>query len=64
MGVCLVAYPQSADDCLGPLVFESDYDKGGHFAAWERPDAIAGDLQRMFGKGGPCFSIVPGKSGY
>jgi hypothetical protein len=54
----------SADGCLGTLVFESDYDKGGHFAAWERPDAIVGDLQKMFGKGGPCFSIVPGKSGY
>jgi hypothetical protein len=60
----LVEDPQGADECLGSLVFESEYDKGGHFAAWERPDAIAGDLQKMFGNGGPCFSIVPGKSGY
>ncbi|KAF1956157.1 alpha/beta-hydrolase [Byssothecium circinans] len=37
---------------LGPLVYESDNDRGGHFAAWERPDVIAGDLVKMFGKGG------------
>ncbi|EMD61496.1 hypothetical protein GGP41_004103 [Bipolaris sorokiniana] len=49
---------------LGPLVYESIHDKGGHFAAHERPDAIAEDLQKMFGKGGPCFGIVPGKPGY
>jgi hypothetical protein len=64
MSAGLVGDLSSADGCLGTLVFESDYDKGGHFAAWERPDAIVGDLQKMFGKGGPCFSIVPGKSGY
>ncbi|KAF1915242.1 Alpha/Beta hydrolase protein [Ampelomyces quisqualis] len=49
---------------LGPVVYESENDKGGHFAAWERPDVIAGDLQKMFGKKGECYKIVPGKSGY
>ena len=49
---------------IGPLVYESDNDKGGHFAAWERPDVISGDLKKMFGKGGPCFGIVEGKDGY
>ena len=49
---------------LGPLVRESVHDKGGHFAAHERPDVIVADLQKMFGKDGPCYSIVPGKSGY
>lgn len=39
-------------------------DKGGHFAAYERPDVITDDLQKMFGKNGPCFEIVTGKSGY
>ncbi|KAF2739933.1 alpha/beta-hydrolase [Polyplosphaeria fusca] len=48
----------------GPVVYESEYDKGGHFAAWERPDAIVKDLGKMFGKGGPCYGIVEGKSGY
>jgi hypothetical protein len=49
---------------LGPVVHESDNDKGGHFAAWERPDVIVDDLQKMFGKSGQCFKIVPDKSGY
>jgi hypothetical protein len=48
----------------GPLVYESVNDKGGHFAAHERPDVIVADLQKMFGKSGPCYKIVPGKSGY
>lgn len=53
-----------ADRITGPVVHESHKDKGGHFAAWERPDAIAEDLQKMFGKGGPCYGIVEGKVGY
>ena len=27
----------------GEVMLESTHDKGGHFAAWERPDAIAKD---------------------
>ena len=49
---------------LGPVVYQSEHDRGGHFAAWERPDVIATDLQKMFGKNGPCFGIVKEKSGY
>lgn len=49
---------------IGPVVYESENDKGGHFAAWERPDVIAEDLQKMFCKKGECYKIVPGKSGY
>jgi hypothetical protein len=50
--------------CIGPLFYESVNEKGGHFAAHERPDVIVADLQKMFGKSGPCYEIVPGKSGY
>ncbi|KAF9474184.1 alpha/beta-hydrolase [Pholiota conissans] len=46
------------------LVFESEHESGGHFASTEKPDALVGDLRRMFGKGGPAFGVVPGKSGY
>lgn len=53
-----------ADKHTGPVVHESVNEKGGHFAAWERPDIIAGDLQKMFGKGGPCYNIIQGKDGY
>lgn len=49
---------------LGEVVHESVSDKGGHFAGWERPDVISGDLQTMFGKRGPCFGLIEGKSGY
>ncbi|KAF8880403.1 Alpha/Beta hydrolase protein [Infundibulicybe gibba] len=46
------------------LVFESQHDRGGHFAAYECPDELAGDLRKMFGRGGPAFAVVPGKTGY
>lgn len=49
---------------MGPVVYESEHERGGHFAAWERPDAIAGDLQRMFGRGGGAFGVVENRVGY
>jgi len=60
----LAVIPHTWGRTLGPVVYESDHDRGGHFAAWERPDAIAQDLQKMFGKGGPCYGVVKGKTGY
>ncbi|KAI0770446.1 alpha/beta-hydrolase [Fomes fomentarius] len=56
--------PKQWSHNLGKLVFESEHDKGGHFAAHEQPEALAGDLRRMFGKGGPAYGVVPGKNGY
>lgn len=46
------------------LVFESWHERGGHFAAYEKPEELVQDLRKMFGKGGPAFGVVPGKSGY
>ncbi|KAG6849688.1 hypothetical protein H0H93_006306 [Arthromyces matolae] len=46
------------------LVFEAEHDKGGHFAAHEQPRALADDLRKMFGKGGPAFGVVKDKNGY
>ncbi|KAF9476545.1 alpha/beta-hydrolase [Pholiota conissans] len=46
------------------LVFESEHQSGGHFASIEKPNELVEDLRRMFGKGGPAFGVVPGKSGY
>lgn len=34
------------------VVFESDHDAGGHFAAFEKPELLAADLKRMFRKNG------------
>lgn len=48
----------------GPVVYESENDKGGHFAAWERPDVIVKDLRTMFGKGGGAYGVVKGRAGY
>ena len=45
-------------------MFQNDHAKGGHFAAYERPEDLVGDLRKMFGKGGPAFGVVPGKNGY
>lgn len=60
----LSVFPKSWGRTLGNVVFESEYQKGGHFAAWERPDAIAGDLRKMFGRGGGAERVVKGKHGY
>ncbi|KAI3621519.1 epoxide hydrolase [Moniliophthora roreri] len=46
------------------IVFISNHERGGHFAAHEQPDKLAGDLRNMFGKGGPAYGVVPGKDGY
>jgi pimeloyl-ACP methyl ester carboxylesterase len=56
--------PRTWAKTMGPVVYENEQDRGGHFAAYECPDVIAMDLGRMFGKGGVCFGIVPGLSGY
>lgn len=56
--------PKAWARTMGPIVLESVHERGGHFAAWEKPEAIAGDLAKMFGKGGPCFGVVKGADGY
>ena len=49
---------------LGPLVYASESDHGGHFAATEHPEIIARDLRAMFAKGGPAHGCVEGRDGY
>lgn len=48
---------------MGPVVFEKEHGKGGHFAAWECPDAIVSDLRTMFGKDGGAYNLIMGKNG-
>jgi hypothetical protein len=45
-----VLLPKLWNQSLGPIVLESEHERGGHFAAWEQPDAIVQDLRSMFGK--------------
>lgn len=56
--------PKSWARELGPIAFVSEHKSGGHFAAFENPEGIMGDLRLMFGKGGGAFGAVEGKSGY
>ncbi|KAF8968914.1 Alpha/Beta hydrolase protein [Flammula alnicola] len=46
------------------LVFQSEHESGGHFAAHEKPQELVADVRKMFGRGGPAFGVVPGKTGY
>jgi hypothetical protein len=54
----LILLPKLWNRTLGPVVFEGEYKSGGHFAAWERPEAIIQDLQRMFGTEGGAYHIA------
>ncbi|KAI9739889.1 MAG: hypothetical protein M1818_004945 [Claussenomyces sp. TS43310] len=49
---------------LGPVVFEAENDRGGHFYATEYPDRLVRDLQTMFGKTGGAYAVVSEKDGY
>jgi hypothetical protein len=59
----LILLPKLWNQTLGPVVLENEYE-GGHFAAWERPDAIVGDLRAMFGKNGGVNEVLSGKCGH
>ncbi|EME78691.1 uncharacterized protein MYCFIDRAFT_63545 [Pseudocercospora fijiensis CIRAD86] len=56
--------PVSWRHTMGPIVFQKFYEKGGHFAGWERPKDLADGLCEMFGKGGGAYGVVSGKDGY
>lgn len=60
----LYVMPALWNRTLGDLVFNKEHDNGGHFAAFERPNELAGDLREMFGKGGGAYGVVEGKTGF
>ncbi|KAJ7721953.1 Alpha/Beta hydrolase protein [Mycena maculata] len=60
----ILVFPQSWTRDMGNVVFQQEHESGGHFAAYERPEYLADDLRKMFGKGGPAFGVVSGKTGY
>lgn len=49
---------------LGPVVFESSNERGGHFAAWEKPEALARDLKDMYRKGAEAAEGLGLSNGY
>lgn len=63
LGLCyapkeLTIVPRTWGRTLGPVVFESEKKRGGHFLAYEQPEEIVADLRAMFGSGGPCHDIL------
>ena len=48
----LIIMPREWCRTMGDLVRDSEFEEGGHFAAWERPEVLVKELQGMFGKGG------------
>jgi len=48
----IVTLPRSWSRALGNVVFEGQHEKGGHFAAFERPEDLAADLKKMFRRNG------------
>lgn len=60
----LVMWPMAWYRAIGNVVKEKEFDRGGHFAAWEVPELLAGDLKEFLGKGGPAYGAVTSKSGY
>lgn len=50
--------PECWWDTLGPIVSKKKFGKGGHFAAWERPEDLAGCLEEMYGVGGPANKVL------
>ncbi|KAH9037741.1 hypothetical protein EDB84DRAFT_1560494 [Lactarius hengduanensis] len=60
----LVQFPRVWLRAQAKIVFESEHEVGGHFAAYEQPEALVGDLREMFGQSGPATATVPGCTGY
>ncbi|KAH8990647.1 Alpha/Beta hydrolase protein [Lactarius hatsudake] len=60
----LVQFPRVWLRAQAKIVFESEHEVGGHFAAYEQPEALVTDLRKMFDKSGPAAGVVPGCDGY
>ncbi|KAI0078235.1 alpha/beta-hydrolase [Panus rudis PR-1116 ss-1] len=60
----IIYAPKAWARMIGNVVLEVDHNAGGHFAAHEQPELLAGDVKKMFGVGGPAYGVVPGKNGY
>ncbi|TBU39120.1 epoxide hydrolase [Dichomitus squalens] len=59
-----IRLPEQWAHTIGKVVHQSRHDRGGHFAAFEQPEALVGDLRGMFRRGGPAYGVVPDKDGY
>ena len=53
----IVVLPRAWGRTLGEVVFEVMHEDGGHFASYERPEVLVGDLRSMFGEGGGAYGV-------
>ncbi|KAL5342588.1 Alpha/Beta hydrolase protein [Aspergillus crustosus] len=60
----LMRYPPSRTQLLGYDVRVKEYPRGGHFAAWEAPDLLVGDLKEFLGKDGLAYGVIVGRNGF
>ncbi|OQD85333.1 hypothetical protein PENANT_c010G01239 [Penicillium antarcticum] len=60
----LIMFPFAWYRSIGNVVRETEYDHGGHFAAWEVPELLAADLKAFLGMDGPAYGAVAGRDGY
>ncbi|OOQ82179.1 epoxide hydrolase [Penicillium brasilianum] len=60
----ILMWPMAWYHAIGNVVKEKEFDRGGHFAAWEVPELLAGDLKEFFGRDGAAYEAVQGKDGY
>ncbi|VUC26533.1 unnamed protein product [Clonostachys rosea] len=59
----VVVLPSLWNKTLGNVVFNKEHGHGGHFAAFECPNELVGDLREMFGRGGGAYGVIKGKLG-
>ncbi|KAJ6179386.1 hypothetical protein N7519_009847 [Penicillium mononematosum] len=60
----IVMWPMAWYRSIGNVVQETEYDHGGHFAAWEVPELLASDIRRFLGNNGPAYGAVADRDGY
>jgi len=60
----IIQWPMAWYRAIGNVVQETEFERGGHFAAWEVPELVAGDLKEFLGKGGPAYAAIESKDGY
>lgn len=60
----LIQTPSSWLKAIGNIVKETDYDKGGHFAAWEAPELLVQDLKALVGEFGGGYGVISSNDGH
>jgi microsomal epoxide hydrolase len=60
----LILLPWAWSRQIGNVVRETEYDRGGHFAAWEVPQLLAAELKAFLGRDGQAYGAVTGRDGY